>query len=79
MEKIEFTKEEHKAVQDYLDGKINPTQPTQDQLCLMDVIDRAKALINEMGDEAFDDMIENYNADLIRWYVGQYKKQKTQK
>lgn len=79
MEKIEFTKDEHKVVQDYLNG-VNIEVANDDvKKLFMDVLDRAKALINEMGDEAFDDMIENYNADLIRWYVGQYKKQKTQK
>lgn len=79
MEKIEFTKDEHKVVQDYLNGVNIEVADDDVKKTFMDVLDRAKALINEMGDEAFDDMIDNYNADLIRWYVGQYKKQKTQK
>lgn len=70
MTKIELCKEEIKVIEEQLAGKIEIYSATEEQQkWLMQVIDKAEALLYENPDD------EDFSTDLIEWFYNKYKKQ----
>ena len=68
MKKIELSADEIKVIKQQLNGEIEVWHATDEQkVLLMGVIDKAKALDEELGYEEFDDM--------ILWFWNKYKAQ----
>ncbi len=68
MKKIELNADEIKVIKQQLNGEIEVWHATDEQkVLLMGVIDKAKALDEELGYEEFDDM--------ILWFWNKYKAQ----
>lgn len=74
MTKIELSAEEIKVIKQQLNGEITIWSATDEQQkWLMKVIDKADALLEELN--AYDDMIDNHEADTILWYWHKYQEQ----
>lgn len=74
MKKIELSADEIKVIKQQLNGGIEVWHATEEQKrLLMGVIDKANALLEEL--DAYDDMIENHDADTILWFWHKYQEQ----
>lgn len=72
MEKIILTKDEERVLKMQLDGRINEFTPEADKDILMNLIDKAEALMNEL--DAYDET----DYDMMQWYYNKYKAQQSQ-
>lgn len=75
MKRIELSEKELAAIVDHIEGRVNPNAPTDDQLCLTDVIEKAEELEREIGQSATDEIMNDPDCDIIRWYYNKYKQQ----
>ncbi len=74
MKKIEISAEERAVIQEHLDGKVGMFTATQHQMdVLSPVIDRAEELLLELN--AFDEMFNSADGDLLRWYLQKWQNQ----
>ena len=74
MDKIELTDLQKQLIQKQLNEKYDPFMATEEeQEAFNDVIDKAEALSDEL--DAVDDYIDNYNGDMIAWFLAKYQEQ----
>jgi hypothetical protein len=74
MEKIILTPEQVTAIQQHLDGQVGMFTATQHQMdVLKPVINRAKELMLEL--DAFDEVFESIDGDLLGWYLRKWQEQ----
>ena len=72
MDKIELTDLQKQLIQKQLNEKYDPFMATEEeQEAFNDVIDKAEALSDEL--DAVDDYIDNYNGDMIAWFLAKYQ------
>ncbi len=74
MSKIELTPNEIQVIKQQLNGEIEIWSATDEQQqLLMGVIDKADSLLEEL--DAYDEMVDEYEADTILWFWNKYQKQ----
>lgn len=74
MKKIEISAEERVTIQQHLDGEVGMFTATQHQMdVLKPVISGAKELLLEL--DAFDEMFDSADGDLLRWYLQKWQNQ----
>ena len=74
MSRIILTPEEKAVIQQHLNGQVGMFTATQQQMdILKPVINRAKELMLEL--DAFDEVFESIDGDLLGWYLRKWQEQ----
>lgn len=78
MDKIILTPEQKAVIEQHLNGQVGMFTATQQQMdILTPVIDKAKELMLEL--DAFDEMYESADGDLLGWYLLKWQEQQEER